>query len=190
MPEPEQQYIGQVPIEQYLNLKTEQIHQQNAAVGWWDDLERCLFEVLQLIVTEAAEATEGERKDLMDDHLPNRKMGEVELADTLIRLLDLAGFKSWKLLPFNRAQAICVPSSRVAARHFEIVKAVCSISTTLKASEFIQNATYTTAVKTIMEAASSQNYDIIGAMNEKLKYNKERADHKRENRAMEGGKAF
>ncbi len=34
---------------------------------------------------------EGERKDLMDDKLPHRKMAEVELADALIRIFDYAG---------------------------------------------------------------------------------------------------
>lgn len=45
---------------------------------------------LMLIVSEIAEAFEGERKDLMDDHLPHRKCAEVELADALIRILDYA----------------------------------------------------------------------------------------------------
>jgi len=44
-----------------------------------------------LIVTEIAEAFEGERKNLMDDKLPHRKMPEVELADALIRIFDYAG---------------------------------------------------------------------------------------------------
>ena len=44
-----------------------------------------------LIHSEIAEAFEGERKDLMDDHLPRRKMVEVELADALIRIFDYAG---------------------------------------------------------------------------------------------------
>lgn len=44
-----------------------------------------------LIVSEIAEAMEGERKDLMDDKLPHRKMVEVELADALIRIFDYAG---------------------------------------------------------------------------------------------------
>ena len=44
-----------------------------------------------LIVSEIAEAMEGERKSLMDDHLPHRKMVEVELADALIRIFDYAG---------------------------------------------------------------------------------------------------
>ena len=44
-----------------------------------------------LIVSEIAEAMEGERKNLMDDKLPHRKMAEVELADALIRIFDYAG---------------------------------------------------------------------------------------------------
>jgi len=68
-----------------------EIYEQNKAVGWWDNPDRCLYECLQLVSTEVAEATEAERKDLMDDHIPVRKGGEVELADALIRVLDLGG---------------------------------------------------------------------------------------------------
>lgn len=43
--------------------------------------------------SELSEALEGERKDLMDDKLPRRRMAEVEMADTIIRILDYcAGF--------------------------------------------------------------------------------------------------
>jgi len=38
-----------------------------------------------------SEAIEGARKNIMDDHLPDRKMEEVELADALIRIFDYAG---------------------------------------------------------------------------------------------------
>ena len=38
-----------------------------------------------LTISEIAEAMEGERKNLMDDHLPHRKMAEVEIADAYIR---------------------------------------------------------------------------------------------------------
>lgn len=56
-------------------------------------LKRNKGELLMLIVSEVSEAMEGERKDLMDDKLPHRKMAEVEMADALIRLLDYcAGF--------------------------------------------------------------------------------------------------
>lgn len=73
------------------------IHQANVDAGWWTDLEtgerkqRNKGELLMLIVTEIAEAMEGERKDLMDDKLPHRKNAEVELADAFIRILDYCG---------------------------------------------------------------------------------------------------
>ncbi len=44
---------------------------------------------IMLVVTELAEAVEGLRKDLPDDKLPHRKMVEVELADSLIRILNI-----------------------------------------------------------------------------------------------------
>ena len=44
-----------------------------------------------LIVSEVSEAMEGDRKNLMDDKLPHRPMREVELADAVIRIFDLAG---------------------------------------------------------------------------------------------------
>ena len=84
------------------------IHQGNVDAGWWTDLdtlqslaEECrirtrfgkalVAEKLALIHSEISEAMEGARKNLMDDKLPHRKMIEVELADALIRILDLAG---------------------------------------------------------------------------------------------------
>lgn len=65
--------------------------------GWWTDLKtgqeykRPIPECLCLIHSEVSEALEGYRKNKMDDHLPNRKMFDVELSDVLIRLFDLAG---------------------------------------------------------------------------------------------------
>ena len=73
--------------------------------GWWTDQAtgKPLLEAagrwknyvisgkLALVHSEVSEALEGERKDQMDDKLPHRKMVEVELADALIRICDLAG---------------------------------------------------------------------------------------------------
>lgn len=99
--------------------------------GWWDGLlppsQGTVAEKLLLVHSEVSEATEGYRKGLMDDHIPKRKMVEVELADAAIRIFDLAG---------------------------------------------------------------AMGLDIGGAIAEKLKYNQKRADHKPENRALEGGKKF
>lgn len=70
----------------------------HAANGqWWRDLEtgerlvRNKGELLALIHSEVSECLEGVRKNLMDDKLPHRRMEEVELADTLIRIFDYAG---------------------------------------------------------------------------------------------------
>ena len=46
---------------------------------------------LALIHSEISEALEGIRKNIDDGHLPHRKAFEVELADALIRIFDLAG---------------------------------------------------------------------------------------------------
>lgn len=74
--------------------------------GWYTDLKtgkpiEPTIEVrlmkLALVHTEISEAVEGARKNLMDDHLPNRKMEEVELADAMIRIADYAGFMGYDL---------------------------------------------------------------------------------------------
>jgi NTP pyrophosphatase (non-canonical NTP hydrolase) len=114
-----------------INQLASQVHEANRK--WWVDLEtglpkaRNVGEMLMLTVSELAEALEGHRKGLMDDKLPHRQMLEVELADALIRLLDIAG---------------------------------------------------------------GLGLDLGGAYVEKMQFNAERADHKRENRLAEGGKRY
>lgn len=84
------------------------IHQANILAGWWTDLSNnmdlaqearqgtrlgkaIVAEKLCLIHSEISESMEGHRKNLKDDKLPHRKMIEVELADAVIRIMDLAG---------------------------------------------------------------------------------------------------
>ena len=110
----------------FLTDVAEDIHHRNRTAGWYDK-PREDGTMMMLMVSEIAEAMEGNRKDLMDDHLPHRKMEEVEMADTIIRILDYCGYKG---------------------------------------------------------------FDIGAAVDEKLTYNANREDHKRENRAKEGGKAY
>lgn len=119
-------------------------HGASLSAGWWHDLktgadlrEECrqgtrlgkalIAEKLCLTHSEISEAMEGARKNLPDDKLPHRSMIEVELADAVIRIADLAG---------------------------------------------------------------ALGLDLGGAIAEKMAYNAQRADHKPENRAAAGGKAF
>jgi len=73
------------------------VHNWNVDVGWWDNaqtpeaIDARVPEKLCLIHSEVSEAMEGHRKGLMDDKLVHRKMIEVELADVIIRVVDLAG---------------------------------------------------------------------------------------------------
>jgi NTP pyrophosphatase (non-canonical NTP hydrolase) len=75
-------------------------HQAAKTAGWWIDPKTgasitdnpyCFSSKLCLVHSEISEAMEGDRKDLMDDKLPHRKMREVELADAVIRIFDMAG---------------------------------------------------------------------------------------------------
>lgn len=75
-------------------------HGASMNAGWWNDLHtgvpilerpHVVGEKLMLVVSEIAEAMEGHRKGLQDDKLPHRPMIEVELADAVIRICDLAG---------------------------------------------------------------------------------------------------
>ena len=70
------------------------IHEDNKK--WWVDIisnapiKRNVPEMLCLIHSEISEGLEGYRKNLMDDKLPERSMLEVELADAVIRICDMA----------------------------------------------------------------------------------------------------
>ena len=74
-------------------------HGAAALAGWWKtkdgkDVQEnpyAFSNKLMLIVSELSEAMEADRKNLMDDKLPHLHGREVELADAVIRIFDLAG---------------------------------------------------------------------------------------------------
>lgn len=111
-------------------LLQQQCHAASKAAGWWHDLETgepidphtTTPTKLMLIVSELAEAMEGHRKGLADDKLPHRLMIEVELADAVIRIADLAGALGLDLggaiaekMAFNASRPDHQPANRRAA---------------------------------------------------------------------------
>ena len=54
-------------------------------------------QIRELMVSEIGEATEGARKDLMDDHLPDVPSPVAEIADVIIRAFDWAGYHGHNL---------------------------------------------------------------------------------------------
>ena len=181
-----------------LNELAARIYEQNKAVGWWDDPNRCLLQTLQLVSTEVAEATEGERKNLNDDHLPDRKMGEVELADALIRTLDVAGRYCIKYNPMRAGASVdpfCEYDS-IGAQHLGINGALIDFAREVHLAQLIPTAArslehrYHTLVDSIIFVAERNDYDLFGALEQKLAYNKNHQDHKRSERAKPHGKGF
>lgn len=97
-----------------------------ASKSWWHDLKtgerlnRNKGELLMLMVSEIAEAMEGERKNLPDTHLTHRRMAEVELVDLLIRVFDYAGAFGYDLdgafaekMAYNSVRADHRPENRI-----------------------------------------------------------------------------
>lgn len=112
-------------IAETLNHISGIIHTQNQK--WWTDLhtgerlDRNIPEMLCLVHSEISEAMEGHRKNLQDDKLPHRKMIEVELADALIRILDLGaglgldiGGATEEKLAYNRTRSDHSKEARLA----------------------------------------------------------------------------
>ena len=79
------------------------VHQTAREKGFWvDGVERNNGEMLALIHSEISEVLEGLRKgNPPDNKLPEFSCAETELADTVIRIMDLAHARGWKV-----AQAI------------------------------------------------------------------------------------
>jgi hypothetical protein len=175
--------------DKYLNELSKKIHSDNVAMGWYEG-EVCVHTKMQLVSTEIAEATEGERKGLMDDHLAHRIMGEVELSDALIRVLDLGGYLGLEYESLEYEMPFLLKECPIAKQHLGLNVLLVDFTK----CHFIEspklNLLYSALVSGILKVAKNKKYNIALAMSEKLAYNKKRADHKLENRAKKNGKSF
>jgi hypothetical protein len=175
--------------DKYLNELSKKIHEDNVAMGWYQG-EVCVATKLQLISTEISESTEGERKGLMDDHLPHRIMGEVELADALIRVLDLGGYLGLSYEHFEYEHPLLEKSLPIAAQHLGLNTLLVDFAKGHLIGKSRIDMLYSALVTGIITVGRNKKYNIALAMSEKLDYNKKRADHKLENRAKKNGKSF
>jgi hypothetical protein len=172
-----------------LNDFAAECHRDNQ--HWWHDpatgakLDRNMGEMLMLVVSEIAECMEGERKNLMDDHLPHRRMAEVELADAVIRIADIAGAKSLDIehagvdaghVPDNKGQALLGVCRLIVRVQYDVASSPAWMLGVV--------------VREIESYAQKHGYDLWAAVAEKREYNKHRADHKPEARLAANGKKF
>lgn len=71
------------------------VHNNAVAHGWWEE-PREDGTLIALIMSEAAEALEALRKgNGPDEHCPKFSGAEVELADVVIRIMDMAEARGW-----------------------------------------------------------------------------------------------
>ncbi len=178
-----------------LNEMAVEIYTANSR--WWHDLEtgekldRNKGEMLMLILSEVAEAMEGERKNLFDTHIGHRKMAEVELADVLIRCFDFAGGFGY---PLYIASDVCLPLGNRANSLLHICRDICNVADELERESPYHDEAVGYAISIVIadvyQYAEDCGYDVDAAMAEKRVYNATRKDHQREARLAAGGKKF
>jgi hypothetical protein len=166
-----------------LELQTK-IHEQNKAVGWWDNPRpfstfACLFH------SELSEAMEGDRKNLMDDHLPEYEMFWVEVADFVIRVLDFMGY-----VEFTKHREVTDHGYQSRMYFLEGMHEHVSYASRSYRNGQPYLSGMAWAIQACFAASLGEGVDLEKIILEKTAYNLTRADHKRENRALDNGKKY
>lgn len=180
------------PTQDQTNDLIARCHEASVRGGWWHDiltgepLERNKGELLSLVHTEISEAYVATVLDRMDDKLPHRQGGEVELADTAIRLADYAGGHNYSVEVVAPGMG-AIGNDRWAYLHLTVSEIV---EAERKGQTFKAESCLSTAWASVFGVAAVHNFNVLAAIEEKMAYNATRADHKPENRAKPDGKQF
>ena len=173
--------------------KALEIHQSNVEAGWWP-VNRNRAECLMLVVSEVAEGATGEWYDLSDDKLPHHDMLDVEMADTAIRLYDLCGVDASDIDPVWDGRRHIIGGYLTGNIDTDLLQIVVHVTF---AMEFHRKGKMTNygealwdALALVYEFADEYDIDLDTIIEEKREFNRTRADHQIENRALVGGKAY
>lgn len=172
----------------------ENIHHFNKK--WWQHPDGSPKELdkgerFMLMVSELAEALEGDRKSLQDDKLPQYPMIVVELADCVIRVLD-SFYVYWPEQFGNDPVEgrIYKEPKTVGARLLNITALLVHCASTTESDFVSLPACYAKSViEECLAFGKDLGFDLWDIVYDKCVYNVDRADHKWENR-LAGGKAY
>lgn len=172
------------------------IHQTNVDAGWWTNLEtgevldRNFGEMLALVHSELSECWHGIASGERDHHLPSFPNWHIEIADACIRVYDMLGGcfnteKAFIEFKFDMPAGFISEEDRLIFLHALLSNALENYR---KSNFDASNMYLYRFLDCCFEWAEDSGFDLLHTIRCKWEYNKDRLDHKIENRLKDDGK--